>query len=188
MDEGDKAPRPIPLAGSVALGAYFVLLAAMLVAALIGLWPAIENVSSGEVTTAQDVSLLWGALEFSVSPDTTYIILVVIVSAIGSYVHAATSFVTYLGNRELATSWIWWYLLRVFVGIALALLFYFAVRGGFFAQGAGAADVNPYGIAALAGLAGLFSKQATDKLKEVFDVVFRVERGGDAERGDKISE
>jgi hypothetical protein len=145
----------------------------------------IEGVQNGE-TSSQDVRFFWGLIDASVSPDTAYLLLVVIVSALGSYVHATTSFVTYVGNRDLAMSWIWWYLLRTFIGIALALLFYFALRGGFFAQEASATEVNPYGIAALAGLTGLFSKQATDKLKEIFDTLFRTEQGeGDDERGDK---
>jgi hypothetical protein len=48
-----------------------------------------------------------------------------------------------------------------------------AVRGGLLAAQASADAVNPYGVAALAGLVGMFSKQATDKLREVFDTLFR---------------
>jgi hypothetical protein len=49
--------------------------------------------------------------------------------------------------------------------------------------------VNPYGVAALSGLAGLFSKQATDKLREVFETLFRVARGaGDAQRKDDLGD
>jgi hypothetical protein len=43
-----------------------------------------------------------------------------------------------------------------------------------------------YGIAAISGLVGLFSKQATDKLREVFDTAFRVNKGGDSERADNL--
>jgi hypothetical protein len=47
----------------------------------------------------------------------------------------------------------------------------------------GAQDINPYGIAALSGLVGMFSKQATDKLGEVFATLFRAAPGrGDAKR------
>jgi hypothetical protein len=181
----EEQARLLPPAWIAVLGVYLVVLAVVLAAVLVQLWPAIEAVQQGE-TGAQNVSLLWGLADVSLSPDTGFIVLVIIVSALGSYVHATTSFVTYVGNRDLKTSWLWWYLLRTFIGIALALLFYFALRGGFFAQEASATEVNPYGIAALAGLTGLFSKQATDKLKEIFDTLFRTERGqGDDERGDK---
>jgi uncharacterized membrane protein YgcG len=85
----------------------------------------------------------------------------------------------------------WWYLLRPFIGMMLALLFYFVFRGGFITAGAtsdaGAAAnfINPFGVAALAGLVGMFSKVATDKLNEVFTTLFRPSEG-DSNRGDKL--
>ena len=53
------------------------------------------------------------------------------------------------------------------------------IRGGFLTTNVGATDINPYGIAALAGLVGMFSKQATDKLSEVFTTLFRSGEGDD---------
>jgi len=47
-------------------------------------------------------------------------------------------------------------------------------------------NISPYGIAGVASLAGMFSKQATDKLREVFDSLFKAE--GDKERSDKLWE
>ncbi|HEY0546668.1 MAG TPA: IPT/TIG domain-containing protein [Pyrinomonadaceae bacterium] len=119
------------------------------------------------------------------------ILLVMLVGAIGSYLHAASSFVDYLGNRTFVSSWVWWYLLRPFIGMLLALLFYFVFRGGFItagnAQGNATDFINPFGIAAMAGLVGMFSKVATDKLNEVFTTLFRPAPGqGDAKRGDKL--
>ena len=71
--------------------------------------------------------------------------------------------------------------------MALALVFYFVIRGGFLTTSGGARDINPYGIAALAGLVGMFSKQATDKLGEVFGTLFRSAEGeGDAKRKDPL--
>jgi hypothetical protein len=76
----------------------------------------------------------------------------------------------------------------------LALLFYFVFRGGFITAGVnpggeGAASyINPFGIAALGGLVGMFSKIATDKLNEVFLTLFTPKAGeGDAKRVDKLS-
>lgn len=102
------------------------------------------------------------------------IYLVMIVGAFGSYVHAATSFASYVGNQQMGKSWVWWYLLRPLIGSALALVFYFAVRAGFMQNGADSGSVNVFGIGAMAGLTGMFSKQATDKLREVFDNFFKV--------------
>ena len=129
--------------------------------------------------------------DFKPPLEVRLILLVLLVGAIGSYLHAASSFVDYLGNRTFVESWIWWYLLRPFIGMLLALLFYFVFRGGFITAGntqANATDfINPFGIAAMAGLVGMFSKVATDKLNEVFTTLFRPAPGqGDAKRGDKL--
>jgi hypothetical protein len=71
--------------------------------------------------------------------------------------------------------------------MALALIFYFVVRGGLLSTGAAASDMSAFGVAAVAGLAGMFSKQATDKLRELFDNLFRTEQGhGDDARSDKL--
>jgi hypothetical protein len=115
------------------------------------------------------------------------LLLVLLAGALGSYIHATTSFVDYVGNRKLSANWVWWYLLRPYVGMTLALLFYFVVRGGFISVSAGGEDMNPFGIAALAGLVGMFSKQATDKLSEVFKTLFRAAEGeGDDKRKDSL--
>lgn len=115
------------------------------------------------------------------------LLIVLLTGALGSYIHAATSFIDYAGNRKLSASWVWWYLLRPFVGMALALVFYFVVRGGFISPQAGGGDMNVFGLAALAGLVGMFSKQATDKLNEVFSTLFRSAPGeGDDKRGDPL--
>jgi hypothetical protein len=109
--------------------------------------------------------------------------LVIIAGILGSFVHGATSLADYIGNNKFNKNWTWFYLLRPAIGMSLALVFYFVVRGGFLTTSGGARDINPYGIAALAGLVGMFSKQATDKLSEVFTTLFRAAAGqGDAKR------
>ena len=91
----------------------------------------------------------------------------------------------FVGNRRFVGSWTWWYLLRPFIGVALALLIYFAVRGGLIAASTGAGGLSPYGVAAIAGMAGLFSKQATDKLREVFETLFKTDHP--PERDDQLA-
>lgn len=135
-----------------------------------------------------EVSLFGGLLQLKHTLEVRLLLIVLLAGALGSYVHATTSFVDYVGNRKLTSSWVWWYLLRPFVGMALALVFYFVVRGGFISPGASGEDMNPFGIAALAGLVGMFSKQATDKLNEVFSTFFKTAEGkGDDKRRDKLT-
>jgi hypothetical protein len=58
------------------------------------------------------------------------------------------------------------------MGAILAVIFYFVVRGGFFSPQASFEFTSPFGFAALSALVGLFSSQATLKLKEVAETIF----------------
>ena len=62
------------------------------------------------------------------------------------------------------------------LGATLALIFYLVLRGGLLATGTGPNALNPYGVAALAGLAGMFTKQATNKLDELFSTLFKTDK------------
>jgi uncharacterized membrane protein YeaQ/YmgE (transglycosylase-associated protein family) len=120
--------------------------------------------------------------------DERLLLLVIVAGILGSFIHGATSLADYIGNDSFNKRWTWFYLLRPVIGMALALVFYFVIRGGFLTTNVGATDINPYGIAALAGLVGMFSKQATDKLSEVFSTLFKSGSGeGDEKRKDSLT-
>jgi hypothetical protein len=97
--------------------------------------------------------------------------------------------VTYVGNRRFRESWTWWYILRPAVGVVLGVLFYFVVRGGLLTL-SDEAELDRTGLyftMGLAALVGLFSKQATDKLQDVANSLFRTAASeGDAARADKL--
>ncbi|PKL88657.1 MAG: hypothetical protein CVV23_08990 [Ignavibacteriae bacterium HGW-Ignavibacteriae-2] len=99
------------------------------------------------------------------------ILLVVIVGAFGACLHGLASLGEYVGNKDFNENWIIWYISRPFVGGLLSLLFFFIFLWGF---DFGIKDPNGfYGLIALSGLVGLFSKQAMYKLSDIFDVVFQ---------------
>ena len=117
-------------------------------------------------------------------PDQGLIALALLAGTLGSFMHAAQSFAAFVGNRELKTSWAWWYVLRPPIGSVLGLLLYFVARAGLLG---GASDaVSPYGVVAIGGLGGWFSKQATNKLAEVFDTLFKTAKPPDQK--DTLSE
>lgn len=171
-------------------------------------------------------------------------LLVILGGGLGSFIHTATSFTDYLGNKTLKFSWIPWYFMRPFIGSALALIVYLLLRGGLFnptfdntssynnysftvidldslqrdfdnyvtileedtthtafqkdsllqikkqqlyiaqKENNEIPPVNPFGIVAIACLAGMFSRQAIDKLQEIFESIFAVQHAVD--RKDKI--
>jgi hypothetical protein len=178
----DDEPVLMPKGRVIIFGVYLILLNVMLVYLLVRLWP-----SALELKLDDRTSLFWGDhLTIQVPPETRYLLVVIVAGALGSYIHLATSFADYVGNRRLFSSWGWWYILRPFIGMALAIILYFVIRGGLISATGGAGNLNPYGVAAIAGMAGMFSKQATDKLREVFENLFKTERPPD--RADKLEE
>ena len=134
------------------LGIYLIILILLFSYLLISFWPVPkpnEQVWNKTVT-------LWIVGSFTIVDEIRLLILVILAAAVGSYIHAATSFATYVGNKSFVASWTWWYLLRPFIGMALALVFYFVIRGGLLSVQSKATEFNPYGIAAVAGLVGIF--------------------------------
>jgi len=162
-------------------GLYMMAIQVMIVYMLIKIWP--DQIPP--VDRPEEVVALFGRLHFVISLEVRFLFIVVLMGALGSYIHAATSFVDYVGNRKFVKSWTWWYLLRPFIGVALAILVYFAVRGGLISASTGAGSLSPYGVAAITGLAGLFSRQATDKLREVFETLFKTDHP--PARSDKLT-
>jgi hypothetical protein len=180
----------VPLWGKFLLGVFLIAVGGFLVYTLIVIWPAVHSATTdGDASDGDALTTIsYLGASYTPDPDVALLLLVAVLSALGSYVHAAQSFVDFAGNRRLVVSWIWWYPFRLLIGVALAEIFYFAIRAGFFGTDTPTEFINPYGIAALAGLVGLFSKQATDKLREVFETLFHTAEGyGDETRDDSLA-
>ncbi len=180
--------RYISPGGAFFTGIALLVVGVALFATLIELWPVVDR---GEASVSQEIraTLLLGLYKGAFQLSTALILLSIVAGALGAYIHAATSFVSFVGNRTFKTSWLWWYGLRLPIGSALAVVLYFTFRGGLLPGYDATDEISPYGVAALSAFAGLFSKQATDKLKEIFDVMFRTPSDeGDDARADKLDE
>jgi hypothetical protein len=161
-------PMPSPL--KFVLAGYVVAMFFLVLYFLIKLWPM------GAGDKAEIAQFFWGPV--TLPPDVRLILIAAFSGALGAYVHLATSFADYAGNDWLTLEWAWWYLLRPFIGAALAEVVYLAIRAGLVNVGTGGASasvISPYGVAAMTALTGLFSKQATDKLREVFETLFHTQ-------------
>lgn len=153
------------------VGIFMLALAAALGYLLLWVWPA------SEVRAADKV--VWINLT-----EKTGLAIAMITGALGSFIHLATSFASYVGNRRLSSSWMWWFMLRAPMGSALALIAYFVLRSGFLLDGALGEQISPFGIAALGGLVGLASKQIIDKFRMITDETFATDL--DEQRSDKL--
>lgn len=165
----------------------YAILSLLIVYVLFQMWPETDTSPLITANTANEsassISTSLFGRPWSISAEQRLILIVILSGALGGSIHAASSFVTFVGNRQFFRSWILWYALRPFIGMALALIFYFFLRGGLFSAGADVSTVNPFGVATIAGITGMFSKQAIDKLKELFDTMFGSSE--DEKRGDK---
>lgn len=161
------ASRPMPRPTQIAVGSYVVVTFLAVVYFLIKFWP-IEG-------STNVIQFFFTKADLTIAPEIRLMLIAALAGALGAYVHLATSFADYAGNEELTSSWTWWYLLRPLVGVSLAEIVYLCLRGGL-VTGAGAGSVSPYGVAATCSLTGLFSRQATDKLRETFETLFRTQQ------------
>ena len=188
----DPAAVKVGRGGIAAMGIYLGGLALLLFYLLVQLLAGnkVFDPAGSAVLKSVKIDWVWSdpKLPSELTPEGWLLMIVILGGALGSYVHTATSYADYVGNRKLTRSWVWWLLMRVPIGIALALIFYLLLRGGLL-TGVGSQDVdvlNPYGFAAISALVGMFSLKATDKLREIFDNLFRTEK--ETERGDKLAD
>lgn|GEM_PF-3224070 len=131
------------------------------------------GICTPEEPDAQKTGHAWLVAPFDKASCGQHLFLLAATSgALGSSIHALTSFASYRGNEALRKSWFFWYVARAPVGAALAAVTYFVFRGGMMPGTESQAVINPYATAAICALAGMFSKQAVDKLREVFDALF----------------
>jgi len=112
-------------------------------------------------------------IEDTIQFNTLLLILVAAAGFLGNMIHVATSFTAFIGAEQFKKSWILWYCVKPFTAAALAIAVYFAFRAGFISNTDAASNVNLYGVMTFAILTGLFTDSATQKLKEIFEVIFK---------------
>ena len=95
-----------------------------------------------------------------------------------------TTFLGYLDHasikKDFDRAYIPWYFVRPVIGMTLGLIFYFILRGGLFVMELGTDEssmqpFNLWSIAAVSALVGLFSKNAVEKLRELFNTLFQTQ-------------
>ena len=118
-----------------------------------------------------NVFFLWKP---NINRELQLLLLVCFAGALGSYIHALKSATAYIGNRNMGGSWFWWYMSGPFIGMAMSLIFYAVLRGGFLAgTPADEKVVNPFGVVAVGALVGMFADKAALKLGEIFETLFK---------------
>lgn len=114
--------------------------------------------------------------------------LCAITGAIGATIHSMTSFAIFAGKRKLAYEWMWWIYLRIPIGILLSMLVFLAMVSNIFGDFDSSKTESIFFVTLACGLAGLFSKQVTQKLNDILNIVFGFPPGETAENEDHVDE
>jgi hypothetical protein len=151
---------------------------------LVALWPAVLNAmpdvarpasggGNAVVTTPEAIqsTLLFGLWTPSFHPEVAVLLMVVTAGLLGALIGAGRKFQRWAHLDQLTERDQWSYALLPLQGAMLAIVVYFTFRGGFLGTGA-TAPLNPYGIAAVAGIVGLFTDNAMHKLRQIMDTLF----------------
>ncbi len=153
------------------LGLYLMIVFLVLVFLLVQIWPIANPSAVADGSVWKPVTLPY----IELSDEKRMIFIVLLSGGIGGMIHALQSFVGFVGSKSFISSWLWWYVIRPVVGAGLALLFYLSLRGGLLTTSTGVKNLSVFGFASISTLAGLFSEQATAKLKELFDTMFKTD-------------
>lgn len=156
--------------GTIGLIGFFGALSLLALYTVWAFWPS-EAGEEGKIALMKHVDFFW--IDNNVSRETLFFVTVAVAGALGGTVHVLRSIVWYTGNRLLKWRWVPFYVMRPVLGAAMATLLYFLVRAGFFSPSSSTTEASPYGFAALAALAGLFSDQAAEKLRTVASELFQ---------------
>lgn len=170
VDSGAKNVSPTEI---IFVILYLTVLSIIILCGLIQLWDfPVEDAKAAVDAKSSPPEVKFLLWTVSRSSEIRLISIVILAGALGGLVHALRSLFMYVGARELKRSWLIMYFLRPFIGSTLGFIFYLVIRGGFFSTEATVDETSPFGFAALAGLVGLFSEQAVEKLKQVAQTFF----------------
>lgn len=168
----DKHPMGATQRGVI--GGSLVFVTGLIMTQLLAIWPGVvaaTTVVPDEAPHAVSTPLLFGFAHMTFDPQVVLILMVLLIGALGALVGSSRRFLYFATRDELTKRDEWSYLIRPLQGAALALIVYFTLRGGYLGQDQ-SAPVNPYGVAALSALVGLFTRHAVSKLTDVFDTLF----------------
>lgn len=175
----DVGEKPVEKWEVMVIGVIYLAAAVLLLYAVWQFWP--PTATADRPAPACDGCNFFG-VEFTLGRERNILLLVALTGSLGAIVHGLRSLSTYVGERIFFRSWLLMYFFLPVVGAALATVVYLVLRAGLITGGAATAD--PFGFAAISALVGLFSAQAAEKLKDVFETLFKkLEAGGDSVEG-----
>jgi len=159
-----------------------VITVAEIVILLLAFVPLMEAGNAIDANQSATLSYLWWT--GSASKPGVFVMVSLIGGALGGALHGIASLSSHVAKSDFGSEWTMWYLANPFVGAALATVFLFVLQAGLGGQTAPTTG-GLYGIAAVATLTGLFSRHALNKLRDIFNVAFASNGGGNTSDTDQ---
>lgn len=114
------------------------------------------------------------------APDLTNAAATMVGAGIGSSLATILAFLEHASEKkDFAVAYVPWYIARPLMGMMLGLIFYFLLREGLLAvitNNSTPANLSVTGMTGVGALVGLFSKEAIEKLRELFSMVFNTRK------------
>ncbi|KRB46534.1 hypothetical protein ASD90_22650 [Terrabacter sp. Root181] len=161
----------------VIIATLMALTAAFALYALWSFWPAPLPAASATAVPGP-TTFTYFRWDTTLTRDQQYFVIVAVAGVIGAMLHGLRSLAKYVGERKFVRSWIASYLLLPFVGAIIATIVYLVLRAGLLPGANSASQPDPFGITAIAALVGWFSAQAAEKMKDVFQTLFKAPDAG----------
>jgi hypothetical protein len=124
---------------------------------------------------------IWSGLSDSTTDIVISNVLITMFAAgVGSCITTIMGFLQHASeDKNFELAYAPWYVARPVMGILLGLVFYVVVVGGLMSANivsGGSDDTTIWTLAGVGALVGLFSKNAIEKLREVFNTMFRTQK------------
>ena len=114
-------------------------------------------------------------------------IIVMSAAAVGANIATILGYLRHASEeKNFDLAFVPWYFARPLLGALLGLVFFLLLRGGLLMVTVGtnsptsATDLSDLGLAGIGGLVGMFSKNAVEKLREVFGLIFSTQKDQEA--------
>jgi hypothetical protein len=160
-----------PQSATLPIGLWLVVISLVLIAGLFEVLspnPTITWLSTGSGSGGSGTA----------SAEMRNLFVTIFAAGVGSMITTILGYLKHASERrDFMLSFVPWYFARPLIGILLGVVFYFVLKGGLLVTvgTATASNINVYGLGALAALVGLFSKNAVEKLRDVFGTLFTTE-------------
>jgi len=160
-----------PQSATLPIGLWLVVISLLLIAGLFEVLspnPTITWLSTGSGSGGSGTA----------SAEMRNLFVTIFAAGVGSMITTILGYLKHASERrDFMLSFVPWYFARPLIGILLGVVFYFVLKGGLLVTvgTATASNINVYGLGALAALVGLFSKNAVEKLRDVFGTLFTTE-------------